>query len=142
MTSNFKTLVYFIILFYIIICIVGFVLNYFYKNISQMNANVSINSEFSDLNLYFLKTTKSDDVKIRKYGLVNDDNSSYYITFENADGTTNTFLKMGNIIYFNNIKICNNVDSFKIIVDKSLKTSVSIEAIIFGKVYSSQYVIG
>lgn len=140
-TKILRALISFVILFYIIICIVGLILNYFYKNITDLNKTVSSNSEYSNLNLYFLKTVKENDVKIKNYGLVADDNLSYYITFENDDGTTNTFIKVGNIIYFNNIKICNNVESFKIIVDKTLKTSISVEAIILGNVYSSQYVI-
>lgn len=140
-TKILKALISFVILFYIIICIVGLVLNYFYKNLTDFTRIVSINSEYTNLNLYFLKVVKENDVKIKSYGLVDDDNLSYYITFENEDGTTNTFIKVGNIIYLNNIKICNNVESFKIIVDKTLKTSISVEAIILGNVYSSQYVI-
>ncbi len=136
-----KASILFIICFYIIICTVGLILNYFYKNLTDLNKTVSTNSEYSTLNLYFLKAVKENNVKIRSYGLVDDDNLSYYITFENDDGTTNTFIKVGNIVYFNNIKICNNVESFKIIVDKTLKTSISLEAVIFGNVYSSQYVI-
>lgn len=144
MNSNTKILrglISFIIIFYVIICIVGLVLNYFYKNISNINKTVSVNSEYSNLNLYFLKITKANDVKIKSYGLVDDDNYSYYITFENDDGTTNTFIKIGNIIYLNHIKICDNVESFKIIVDKTLKPSISVEAKILGNIYSSQYVI-
>lgn len=140
-TKILKALISFIVLFYIIICIVGLVLNYFYRNLTGYSRIVSINSEYTNLNLYFLKVVKEKDVKIKSYGLVDDDNFSYYITFENEDGTTNTFIKVGNIIYLNNIKICNNVESFKIIVDKTLKTSISVEAVILGNVYSSQYVI-
>lgn len=140
-TKILKALISFIIIFYIVICIVGLILNYFYKNLTDLNNMVSTNSEYSNLNLYFLKVVKENDVKIKNYGLVEDDNLSYYITFENDDGTTNTFIKVGNIIYFNNIRICDNVESFKVIIDKTLKTSISVEAIISGNVYSSQYTI-
>lgn len=140
-TKILKVLISFIIIFYIIICISGLVLNYFYKNITNINKTVSINSEYSNLNLYFLKITKENDVRIKNYGLVSNDNYSYYITFENEDGTTNTFIKIGDIIYLNNIKLCNNVETFKIIVDKTLKPSISVEAKISGKTYSTQYVI-
>lgn len=140
-TKILKALISFIIFFYIVICIVGLILNYFYKNLTDLNNTVSINWEYSNLNLYFLKVVKEKDVKIKSYGLVEDDNLSYYITFENDDGTTNTFIKIGNIIYFNNIRICDNVESFKVIIDKTLKTSISVEAIISGNVYSSQYII-
>lgn len=140
-TKILKALISFIIFFYIVICIVGLILNYFYKNLTDLNNTVSTNSDYSNLNLYFLKVVKVKDVKIKSYGLVEDDNLSYYITFENDDGTTNTFIKVGNIIYFNNIRICDNVESFKVIIDKTLKTSISVEAIISGNVYSSQYII-
>ena len=140
-TKILKALISFIIIFYIIICIVGMILNYFYRNITNVNRTVSFNSECSNLNLYFLKITKANDVKIKSYGLVDDDNLSYYITFENDDGTTNTFIKKGDIIYLNHIKICNNVESFKIIVDKTLKPYISVEAKILGNIYSCQYVI-
>lgn len=140
-TKILKALISFIIIFYIVICIVGLILNYFYRNLTDLNNMVSTNSEYSNLNLYFLKVVKENDVKIKNYGLVEDDNLSYYITFENDDGTTNTFIKVGNIIYFNNIRICDNVESFKVIIDKTLKTSISVEAIISGNVYSSQYTI-
>lgn len=140
-TKIMKNLLKFIICFYIIICIIGVILSYFHKNLLNINTEVSVNSEYANLNLYFLKMTKNNNVKIRNYGLVDDDTSSYFITFENADGTTNTFLKSGNIIYFNKIKLCENVESFKVIVDKSIKTSVSIEVMILGQVYNSQYVL-
>lgn len=137
-----KNVISFIIVFYIIICIVGVVINYFYKNITGINNTVSINSEYANLNLYFLKFTKTENIRISDCGLVdNNDNSSYFITFENEDGTKNTFIKVGNIIYFNNIKMCKNVDEFKVIVDKSLKTTISVQATISGRIYSSQYVI-
>lgn len=141
-TKVLKSLVSFVILFYIILSIVGLILNYFYTNITRVNQAVTTTSKYATLNLYFLKITKENDVRIKKYGLVdNDDTSSYFITFENEDGTTNTFLKMGDIIYLNNIKICDNVEEFKVIVDKTLKTSISVDVKILGKIYSSQYVI-
>ena len=66
---------------------------------------------------------------------------SYYITFENSDGSHNTFIKLNDIIYYNKIKLCENVESFKVIVDKTGKESISVETVIQGKTYTSQYVI-
>lgn len=100
-----------------------------------------MNSDYTNLNLYFLKTTKNAGVKIDSYGLVDEDLQSYYITFENNDGTKNTFIKLNDIIYYNKIKLCENVDSFKVIVDKTGKESISTEIIINGKLFTSQYVI-
>lgn len=137
-----KSLFMYITLFTLVICIVGVIMSYFYKNIKTFNTDISITSDYNILNLYFLKTTKSNNITIKNYGLVDkDDLSSYYITFLKEDGTTSTFIKIGDIIYFNKIKLCENVDEFKIIVDKSEKESISIEVKILDKVYNSQYVL-
>ena len=67
--------------------------------------------------------------------------SSYYITFEKSDGTTNTFVKIGDIIYFNKIKLCEDVEIFKAIVDRSQKESILLEVKIGGKTFNSQYAL-
>lgn len=132
----------YIIIFAIVICIIGIIMNYFYENVNKMNSSLQISSDYSKLNLYFLKTTKLKNVTINNYGLVNnEDTSSYYITFSKNDGTTNTFVKIGDIIYFDKIKICENVEEFKIIVDKSERESISVETKISGKTFKSQYVL-
>lgn len=146
MQSNYsqimKSLFIYIVVFTLIICIVGIITNYFYGNIKNLNKQTSINSEYTRLNLYLLKTTKTKDIKIKKYGLVNEEDlNSYYITFENEDGTTNTFIKKNDIIYFNQIKLCKNVDEFKVIIDKASKESISVEVKIQDKIYNLQYVL-
>lgn len=113
----------------------------FYKNLRNRKDIVTSNSDYTNLNLYFLKVTKAPGVKINSYGLVGEDLQSYFITFENTDGVENTFIKLNDIIYYNKIKLCENVDNFKVIVDKSGKESISVEVTIQGKTYTSQYVI-
>lgn len=113
----------------------------FYKNLRNRKDIVTSNSDYTNLNLYFLKVTKAPGVKINSYGLVGEDLQSYFITFENTDGVENTFIKLNDIIYYNKIKLCENVDNFKVIVDKSGKESISVEVTIKGKTYTSQYVI-
>ncbi len=113
----------------------------FYKNLKNRKDIVTSNSDYTNLNLYFLKVTKTPGVKINSYGLVGEDLQSYFITFENTDGVEDTFIKLNDIIYYNKIKLCENVDNFKVIVDKSGKESISVEVTIQGKTYTSQYVI-
>lgn len=113
----------------------------FYKNFKNRKDVVTSNSDYTNLNLYFLKVTKTPGVKINSYGLVGEDLQSYFITFENTDGIENTFIKLNDIIYYNKIKLCENVDNFKVIVDKTGKESISVEVTIQGKTYTSQYVI-
>lgn len=135
-----NALLKYVILLTIVVITVGTITTYFYFNLIKEKSEVDINSEFSTLNLYLLKTSKIAGCKIKTYGLVEDnDLNSYYITFENTDGTTNTFVKINDIIYYNKIKICENVEEFKVIVDKSAKVSISVEVQIKDKIFNSQY---
>lgn len=134
-------LIKYIIAFSLVVCIVGKIITFFYINVNKMNTEVSIDSDYRKLNLYLLYTTRNS-ITISKYGLVNnEDTSSYYITFADSNGVTNTFLKLEDKIYFNKIKLCDNVEEFKIIIDKSEKESVSVEVILDGKKFNSQYVL-
>ena len=130
-----------IFVFLFIFLIILLVTSAFYINLTNSKNTVNSNSDYTNLNLYFLKITKVPGVKIKSYGLVGEDMQSYYITFENSDGSQNTFIKLNDIIYYNKIKMCENVESFKVIVDKTGKESISVETVIQGKTYTSQYVI-
>ena len=141
-TKVIKNLFLYIVLFTIFIGIVGTVQTYFHKNINNISSSLDANSEITKLNLYFLKVTKTDRVVVKKYGLVDEnDLSSYYITFENEDKTTNTFIKLGNMLYFNKIKLCENVEEFVINVDNSINQSISVSIKILGETYDLQYAI-
>ena len=141
-TKVIKNLFLYIVLFTIFIGIVGTVQTYFHKNINNISSSLDTNSEITKLNLYFLKVTKTDGVVVKKYGLVDEnDLSSYYITFENEDKTTNTFIKLGNMLYFNKIKLCENVEEFVINVDNSINQSISVSIKILGETYDLQYAI-
>lgn len=137
----FINLIKYIIVFTIIVCVIGTIITFFYININKMNNEISIDSDYRKLNLYLLNITKKS-VTISKYGLVNnEDTSSYFITFTDSNGTTNTFIKLKDKIYYNKIKLCDNVEEFKIIIDKSEKENISVEVILDGKKYNSQYVL-
>ena len=141
-TKVIKNLFLYIVLFTIFIGIVGTVQTYFHKNINNISSSLDANSKITKLNLYFLKVTKTDGVVVKKYGLVDEnDLSSYYITFENEDKTTNTFIKSGNMLYFNKIKLCENVEEFVINVDNSINQSISVSIKILGETYDLQYAI-
>ena len=132
----------YIAVFSVILLLVGNFSSYLYNNMKQITDESTTISDFTKLDLYFLRLVKTDDIIIKKYGLVDkNDSSSYYITFQKEDGTTNTFIKIGNIIYYDKIKLCENVESFKVMVDKSDKESISIEVKFLDKVYNSQYVL-
>ena len=132
----------YIFVFAIMIIVVASVLMYFYKNIRFINSELESNSEITMLNLYFLKTTKIDGTRVKYYGLVDKDElSSFYITFEDKYGGVNTFIKIEDIIYFNKIKLCENVEEFIIELDNTLKETVDVRVKILGKTYELKYVI-
>ena len=60
---------------------------------------------------------------------------------ENEDKTANTFIKSGNMLYFNKIKLCENVEEFVINVDNSINQSISVSIKILGETYDLQYAI-
>lgn len=135
-------LIIYVFVFSISVCIISGLMSYFYGNIQKINKETKANSDYSILNLYILKTLQTNNLSIKNYGLVDyDDTSSYYITFQRDDGRTTTFVKVGDIIYCNKIKLCEDAESFKIIVDKSERQSFSIEVKILDKIYNSQYAL-
>ena len=132
----------YVIVFTIIVCVVGGIMSYFIINLQNTSSKATANSNYSMLNLYFLKTVQTKNITIESYGLVdNNDTSSYYITFKKEDGSTATFIKLGDMIYYNKIKLCENVDVFKVIVDKSEAQSFSVEVQMLDNIYNSQYAL-
>lgn len=141
-TKIMTSLTTYVIIFTIIVCLIGGVMSFFYGNLKNTSNETTANSSFSTLNLYFLKTIHSNNISIDSYGLVdNNDTKSYYITFKKDDGSTATFIKLGDIIYYNKIKLCENVETFKVIVDKSETQSFSVEVEMFDKTYNTQYAL-
>ena len=135
-------LVIYVFIFTLIFFIISGLMSYFYGNIQKINRETKANSDYSVLNLYLLKTVQTKNLSIKSFGLVDyDDTSSYYITFQKEDGRTTTFIKLGDIIYCNKIKLCEGAESFKVIVDKSERESFSVEVKILDKVYNSQYAL-
>lgn len=130
----------YISVFMIIVFIVGAIVTEYYRTIKRISEDASIVSDISIFDLYMLKTIKTEEIQIKKVGTV-DDESSYYITFQKEDGTTTSFIKKGNLLYYNQIKICEDVDFFRVVVDKSEKESINVDIIISGKEYNLQYAI-
>lgn len=135
-----KNMIIYILVLFIVCIILAFIVSYFMNIIKSYDDKLSSSNDYTMLNLYFLKIVNEKNVLIRDYGLVNsNDNTSYYISFLGNDGKENLFIKIDGNIYFNNIKICENVDEFKVIVDKSYKQVINVETKINETVYNMQY---
>lgn len=133
------SLVIYILAFVIIIGIVGNITVFFNNNVKDINMAAGISSEYNKFNLYMLDQTKNG-YKISKCS--SDSEEKAYVTF--SDGTTsNTFVLLGELLYFNNIKICDNIQEFKVSRATAsngkevLKTYLNIK----GTVYTTDYVI-
>lgn len=130
------SLVIYIMAFLVILGIVGTITVFFSNNTKDISFETSSSSEYNKFNLYMLDQTKNGN-KVTKP--TKNDKTNKYIQFSNG----NTFVKIDNILYFNKIKLCENVNEFKFSVETAtngkdvLKTYIDIN----GTVYTTDYVI-
>lgn len=108
----------------IILGVVSTIITQFYQNTTLMQANTDEIIEFNKFNTYFLKEVKS---KGNAIDLV--DENGTYILFTSG----NSFLFDNNKIYYNNIEICDDVESAKFEVLDEKNTEVITVTITFAK---------
>lgn len=97
------SLVMYVIVMIIVIGVMNSIISNFYKNTDAVKGNVEEVVRFNNFNTYFLKEVKSKNNGV-------DSISDNHILFTSG----NSFSISSNIIYYNNIEICNNVKSMKI----------------------------
>lgn len=94
------SLVLYVVVMIIVIGVMSQILNNFYNNTDYLRGNVEEIVEFNKFNNYFLKEIKLYNNKIESA-------TETYILFKSG----NSFSVSNNIIYYNNIKICEGVQS-------------------------------
>lgn len=94
------SIIIYVIAMVIVIGIVATITSFFYSNINNTNESSNNISEITKFHMYFLEETTKQDNQIAKIG----DTS---ISFT----TGNAFTFQDNSIYFNYIKICENIDN-------------------------------
>ena len=100
------SLVIYVLSFVIIIGIVGSITIFFSNGAKEINMETGASSEYNKFNLYMLEYTKNG------YDLeINPEKNSLIFSKE---ATHDIFLKKGSLLYFNQIKLCENVDEFKV----------------------------
>lgn len=97
------SLVVYVIVMTLVIGIISSIITNFYKNTDTVKGNVEEIVKFSKFNNYFLKEVKTVNNKV-------DTISANYILFTSG----NSFSISNNTIYYNNIEICNEVQSMEI----------------------------
>ncbi len=135
------SLVIYVASFVMVIAIVGSVTLFFNQNIRDLRGTENATSEYNKFNLYMLEYTKNGH-EIVKCSEPNAE--EVYVTFSKEE-KMNTFIKLKdtNILYFNQMKLCENVNDFKIeqaTADNGklvLKTYIDIA----GTVYTTDYVM-
>ena len=97
------SLVIYVVVMTIVLGVMSLIISSFYENTSTVQGNIGEIVEFSKFNNYFLKEVKTKDNKVEKI-------DSNYILFSSG----NSFTISNNAIYYNSIKICNDVQSLDI----------------------------
>lgn len=143
------SLVIYILSFSIIIGIIGAITVFFSNNMRDMNKTAGSSSEYNKFNLYMLEYTKN--CYEFNYGTeIIDENgenklneNDRYLTFFKNDAEEVTFVKLGDILYFNHIKLCENVDKFEVKESTAENGKAVLETYIQinGTAYTTDYVI-
>ena len=102
------SLAIYIIVMTIAIGIMNTIINNFYQNTDTMKGNVAEIVKFNKFNNYFLKEVKSKNNEV-------DNISNDYILFTSG----NAFSISNDVIYYNNIQICDKVESMNITLGKN-----------------------
>lgn len=97
------SLVIYVIVMTVVIGIMSFIINNFYKNINNYQGDLDEVIKFSKFNNYFLKEIKTENNNVEKI-------DSNYVLFSSG----NSFSLSNNIIYYNNIQVCDGVKKFEI----------------------------
>lgn len=133
------SLVIYVIAFVIIMGIVGTITIFFSNQARDVNRTAGTSSEYNKFNLYMLDQTKGG-YKISK--MSEETAEEQFVTFS-KDTDKNIFVLKGNILYFNEVKLCENIEEFKLSKETAsngkevLKTYLNVN----GTVYTTDYVI-
>lgn len=150
------SLVLYIASFLVITATIAGITTFFYNNVEVLDTSIGSNSQYNKFNLYFLNECKKSGNQLLAWKesstLCNYDRlkeatkikENKFITFKDKEGNKNSFIYEPNShsLYYNTIKLCDNVEEFKINLDDSTgKTVLKIFINIGGTVFSTEYVV-
>ena len=96
------SIIIYVIAMMIVIGIIGTITSFFYTNVNDIEDSSQYISEITKFHMYFLQET------------TNDENEIYELTDTSIlFATGNTFTFQDNHIYFNQIKICDNISGLQ-----------------------------
>ena len=134
------SLVIYIVSFAIIIGIVGSIITFFSNNVSGLNKTAATSVEYNKFNNYMLEYTKNGFRPVDERATKREDKT--YIVLEKDDEKV-VFEKIDNILYMDNIKLCENVQDFnaKRTFSENGKEMLKTKIQINGIEYSNDYII-
>ncbi|MBO5478372.1 MAG: hypothetical protein J6A04_01430 [Clostridia bacterium] len=110
------SIIIYVIAMLIVIGIIATITSFFYSNVNNANENSNSISEITKFHMYFLEETTRSNNQINEIK-----NTSISFT------TGNTFTFQDNSIYFNHIKICEDITNLQFMSEeKNGKTVISV----------------
>lgn len=158
------SLILYVASFFAITIVVGIITTFFYSNMQIMDLRIGSSSEYNKLNLYLLNeckkpgatiyaikgtNKKSDDgsvTTVSELTNLNDQSLAVmdFVTFKSDNGL-NTFIydEEEKNLYYNSIKLCQDVNDFQMKLDKTTGKDVLVVLInINGTSFQTKYVVG
>ena len=136
-------LVIYITSFLLVAGIIAGITAFFYGNSTLMTQELYSAADYNKLNLYLVRESEQEGNRVSDIALSNVEpeegvKDTYYITFSNGDRFT--FDQENNLLYYNSICLCEDVQDFK--VDTDYSSGKEVLSVIVGftnKSYSCKY---
>ena len=153
------TLILYVASFFAITALVAGITTFFYNNVEIMDTSIGSNSQYNKLNLYILNECKKEGTSLWAWknndsqtaantpdnvDNLSDNVNDTFITFEDSTGNKNSFIYVESEknLYYNSIKLCEEVEEFKFKIDYSTgKTVLNVFVNIEGTSFSTEYVL-
>lgn len=135
------SLIIYITSFLVITGLVAGITSFFYSNSTLMTEELYSAADYNKLNLYLVKESEQQGNRVKNIEFANDEEDSkdaYSLSFTNGDKFT--FDPFNNLLYYNNICICEDVQKFKVDTEYTYGKEVMNVMIGFtNKSYSCKY---
>lgn len=154
------SLILYVASFLTVTAVVAGITTFFYNNIEILDTKIGSNSQYNKINLYMLNECKKQGTSLfawqntstsetglptNKDKITDKTNASQtFITFEDGNGNRNSFIYVNSEknLYYNNIKIGEDIQDFKFKLDYGTgKTVLKVFINIDGATFTTEYVV-
>lgn len=157
------SLILYVASFLAITVAVAGITTFFYNNMEILDTKIGSNSQYNKINLYMLNECKKTGASLFAWQNTNSEENidtpankinlsvapkdlakETFITFKDSDGNKNSFIYVieEKNLYYNSIKLAENIEDFKFKIDYSSgKTVLKIFINIDGTTFTTEYVV-